>query len=132
MIKRVHHLGIAVKNLDETIKIYSKMLGKGPDSKMEIATAKMGVANFRVGEVTLEFLGAGPGSPMEEFVKTRGEGIQHIAFEVDDIKSELKRLSKLGVKIVDKEPRPGPEGDIAFVGPEGAHGVYIELMQFNK
>jgi methylmalonyl-CoA epimerase len=132
MIKKVHHIGIVVKNLDETVKIYSKMLGKQPDSRMEIAEAKLRVANYRVGETALEFLEGAPGSSTEEFVRTRGEGIQHVAFEVDNIKSELQRLSEMGVKLEDKEPRPGPEGDIAFVGPEGANGVYIELVQPRK
>ena len=129
MIKKVHHIGIVVKNLDETVKLYSKMLEKQPSSQMEIAAAKIRIANYQVGGPALEFLEAGPGSPLEEFIETRGEGIHHIAFEVDNIKSELQRLSKMGVKLVDKEPRPGPEGKIAFVGPEGAHGVYIELVQ---
>jgi methylmalonyl-CoA epimerase len=132
MIKRLHHIGIVVKNLDETVKLYSKMLGKGPDAMNEIAAAKIKIANFRVGETALEFLEGGPGSSQADFIAARGEGLHHIAVEVDDIKAELKKLAAAGVNLRDKEPRPGPEGKIAFVGPEGAHGVTIELVQPQK
>jgi methylmalonyl-CoA epimerase len=132
MIKRLHHIGIVVKNLDETVKLYSKMLGKGPDSMNEIAAAKIKIANFRVGETALEFLEGASGSSQADFIAARGEGLHHIAVEVDDIKAELKKLAAAGVNLRDKEPRPGPEGEIAFVGPEGAHGVTIELVQPQK
>jgi methylmalonyl-CoA epimerase len=128
MIKKVHHIGIAVKNMDETVKLYTKMLGKKPDSFHEIAAAKVKIANFVVGETALEFL---EGGSMADFIAAKGEGLHHIAIEVDDIAAELKKLAAAGVALKDKEPRPGPEGKIAFVGPEGAHGVTIELVQPN-
>jgi methylmalonyl-CoA epimerase len=132
MIKKIHHIGIVVKNMDETVKLYSKMLGKGPDSRNEIPAAKIKIANFQVGETALEFLEGPSGSSLADFITARGEGLHHIAVEVDDIASELKKLAAAGVTLRDKEPRPGPEGKIAFVGPEGAHGVTIELVQPNK
>jgi methylmalonyl-CoA epimerase len=132
MIKKIHHIGIVVKNMDETVKLYSKMLGKGPDSRNEIPAAKIKIANFQVGETALEFLEGPSGSSLADFITARGEGLHHIAVEVDDIAGELKKLAAAGVTLRDKEPRPGPEGKIAFVGPEGAHGVTIELVQPNK
>jgi methylmalonyl-CoA epimerase len=132
MIKKIHHIGIVVKNLDDTVKLYSKMLGKGPVSKMEIAGAKLKIANFKVGETALEFLEGAPGGSMADFIAKRGEGLHHIAVETDDITGELKKLAAAGVTLKDKEPRQGPEGKIAFVGPEGAHGVTIELVQPDK
>jgi methylmalonyl-CoA/ethylmalonyl-CoA epimerase len=129
MIKKLHHIGIAVKNLDETMKLYSKVLGIKPESFFEIAAAKIKIANYRVGESALELLEAAPGSSLAGFIEARGEGIHHIAFEVDDIEGELKKQAALGVKLIDKKPKPGPEGEIAFIGPEGAHGVTIELVQ---
>jgi methylmalonyl-CoA epimerase len=132
MIKKIHHIGIVVKNLDDTVKLYSKMLGKKPGSQNEIPAVKIKIANFQVGETVLEFLEGPPGSPMADFITARGEGLHHIAVEVDDIAAELKKLAAAGVTLKDKEPRPGPEGKIAFVGPEGAYGVTIELMQLNK
>jgi methylmalonyl-CoA epimerase len=132
MIKKIHHIGIVVKNMDETVKLYTKVLGKKPDSQNEIPAAKIKIANFQVGETALEFLEGSSGSSLADFIAARGEGLHHIAVEVDDIAAELKKLAAAGVTLRDKEPRPGPEGKIAFVGPEGAHGVTIELVQPNK
>ncbi len=129
MIKKIHHIGIVVKNLDETMKVYSKILGKGPESLHEIAAVKIKIANYKVGETALEFLEGAPGSSLADFIAARGEGLHHIGVEVDDIEGELKKLAAAGVALRDKEPRPGPEGKIAFVGPEGTHGVTIELVQ---
>jgi methylmalonyl-CoA/ethylmalonyl-CoA epimerase len=129
MIKKLHHVGIVVKDLDKAVELYTAMLGVKPESFFEIRDAKIKIANFKVGETALEFLGPMPGNSLENFTGYRGEGLHHIAFEVDDIGEELKKQAELGVKLVDMEPRPGPEGDIAFIGPEGAHGVYIELVQ---
>ncbi len=129
MIKKLHHIGIVVKDLDDTMNLYNRMLGTGPASLNEIPEAGILIANYQVGESALEFLEPAPGSPLALVIEDKGEGLHHIAFEVDDIESELKKLDGLGVKLVDREPRPGPDGKIAFVGPEGAHGVYIELVQ---
>src|SRR4030042_4351904 len=116
MIKKIHHIGIVVKNMDETVKLYTKMLGKGPGSLNEIAAAKIKIANFQGGETALEFLEGASGSSLAEFIAKRGEGLHHIAVEVDDIAAELKKLAAAGVTLRDKEPRPGPEGKIAFGG----------------
>jgi methylmalonyl-CoA/ethylmalonyl-CoA epimerase len=132
MIKKIHHVGIVVKNLDETMRVYNKVLGKGPESQHEITAAKIKIANYRAGETALEFLEGTSGSSLADFIAARGEGLHHIAFEVDDIAGELKKLAAAGVTLRDKEPKPGPEGKIAFVGPEGAHGVTIELVQPEK
>jgi methylmalonyl-CoA epimerase len=132
MIIKVHHIGIAVKNLDDTIRLYTKMLGKGPESRNEIPAAKIKIANFRVGETALEFLEGDAGSSLADFIASRGEGLFHLAFETDDIVNELKKLAAAGVTLRDKEPRPGPDGKIAFVGPESTHGVTIELVQPEK
>jgi methylmalonyl-CoA epimerase len=129
MIKKVHHVGIAVKDLDETVKLYTKMLGAGPVSRHEIPAAKLRIANFRAGETALEFLEGAPGGSLADFITRHGEGLYHIALETDDIAGELKKLAAAGVTLRDKEPRQGPEGKIAFVGPEGAHGVTIELVE---
>ncbi len=130
MIKRLHHVGIVVRNLDDTMDLYSKMLGLEPESRHEIAEAKLRIANYRIGEGSqVEFLEAAPGSPLAQFLESNGEGLHHIAFEVDDIDAELRALAGMGIGLVDKEARPGPEGKIAFVGPQATHGVLIELVQ---
>jgi methylmalonyl-CoA epimerase len=132
MIKQIHHVGIAVKDMDETVKLYTKILGVGPVSRHDIPAAKIRIANFKVGETALEFLEGAPGGSLADFIASHGEGLYHIALETDDIAGELKKLAAAGVVLRDKEPRPGPEGKIAFVGPEGAHGVTIELVQPDK
>jgi methylmalonyl-CoA/ethylmalonyl-CoA epimerase len=131
MIRKIHHVGIAVKNLDEAIKTYSKLLGKAPESSGALPGGKIRLANFNVGGTALEFLEGAAGTPMADFVVNRGEGLHHIAVEVGDIVAELKKIKTAGVT-GDKEPRQGPEGKIAFVGPEGASGVTIELVQLDK
>jgi methylmalonyl-CoA/ethylmalonyl-CoA epimerase len=131
MIKKIHHIGIAVKNMDDAIKTYTKLLGKAPESSGALPGGKIRVANYRVGETALEFLEGASGTSMADFIAKRGEGLHHIAVEVDNIVSELKRLATAGV-VGDKEPRQGPEGKIAFVGPDGSHGVTIELVQPDK
>jgi len=132
MIKKIHHIGIVVKSVDDTLKLYSKVLGKKPDSVNEIPGAKIKIAAFNIGETALEFLEGPPGSPLGDFIGTRGQGLHHIGVEVDDIAGELKKLAAAGVTLRDKEPRQGPGSKIAFVGPEGAHGVTIELVQPEK
>ena len=130
MLKNLHHVGVVVKNLDDTMALYSKILRLEPSSRREVAEAKLKIANYRVGgESQVEFLEAAPGSPLYPFLESNGEGLHHIAFEVDDIDAELKALAGMGVDLVDKEARPGPEGKIAFVGPQATHGVLIELVQ---
>jgi len=130
VIKKLHHVGIVVRNMDDTMALYSKMLGLEPASLHEIAEAKLKIANYRIDEGSqVEFLEAAPGSPLAQFLESNGEGLHHIAFEVDDINAELKALAGMGIDLVDKEARPGPEGKIAFVGPQATHGVLIELVQ---
>ena len=131
MVKKIHHIGIVVKNFDDTLKVYTKLLGKAPESSGALPGGKIRVANYRVGETALEFLEGGAGGPFADFISQRGEGLHHIAVEVDDIVAELKKITASGIK-GDKEPRQGPDGKIAFVGPDGAHGVTIELVQPDK
>ncbi len=129
MIKNLHHVGIVVKDLEKTITLYGGMLGGEPVSHIQMKEAHLNLASFKLGGSMLEFLEGSPGSPFEAFLEKNGEGIHHIAYEVDDIEGELQKLEALGVKLEDKEPRDGPGSRIAFVGPEGAGGVYIELVE---
>jgi len=128
MIKNLDHVGIVVKDLDETMKIYDAMLGAEPVSKMEMGPMRK--ADYRVGGSLLEFFHGGAGSPFADWLAANGEGLHHISYEVTDIAGELKKLADLGVALQDKEPREIPGGvKIAFVGPEGSSGVVIELVE---
>jgi methylmalonyl-CoA epimerase len=129
MIKKLHHVGIAVKNLDETIRLFNQVLNSEPVSVFEAGAAKTRIAQYQVGEALLEFLEATPGSSTFKFVQEKGEGVHHISFEVDDVEAELEKQAGLGIKLIDKTPRPSPMGRIAFIGPEGSSGTIIELVQ---
>jgi methylmalonyl-CoA/ethylmalonyl-CoA epimerase len=129
MIKKVHHIGIVVKDLDATIKIYNKILGKKPDSLAGNDEIGIKFANYRLGDVMLEFLEGSAKSNIPAYIKAHGEGIQHLSFETDDIDGELEKLSAAGVKLQDKKPNVLPDLKYAFVGPEGSQGVMIEVVQ---
>ena len=127
MIKNLHHVGIIVKDLDATIKIYTEMLGAGPVSSLDMGPVRK--VDFKVGGSQLEFFHGGKGSEFEGWVAERGEGIHHIGYEVQDIEGELAKMAARGIELQDKEPREIPGMKIAFVGPDGSSGVTIELVE---
>lgn len=126
------HVGVAVKNLDEAIKVYRDLLGFELKGVHVLKERKVRVAFFSTGNESqielLEPLGAD--SPVSKFLETRGEGIQHIAMKVDNIESVLNGLRQKGIVLVDEKPRDGAEGKkIAFVNPKSTKGVLLELVQ---
>jgi methylmalonyl-CoA/ethylmalonyl-CoA epimerase len=130
MIKRVHHIGIAVNNLKESVALFEKLLGV----KAHIQGApcqKVTEARFKIGnEVEINLLEPmGPDSAVAKFLEKRGEGLHHIALEVEDINGELKKMEKKGFQLIDKEGRDGVVGQIGFLHPKTAGGVLIELVQ---
>jgi len=130
MIKKVHHIGIAVNNLKESAAIFERLLG----IKAHIEGApcqRVTEAIFQVGEgVEIDLLEpTGPESTVAKFLEKRGEGLHHIALEVDDIDADLKEMEGKGVRLIDKEGREGVAGKIAFLHPKSASGVLIELVQ---
>jgi len=130
MLLGIHHIGIAVGNLDEGIKAYFRVLGIQPSQVHEVPQERMRAAMYSLGGVELELMEPiGTEGPLAKFIETRGEGIHHICLEVEDIDKELKRLSAEGVKIVDTEARQGLEGRVAFIHPKATGGVLIELLQ---
>jgi methylmalonyl-CoA epimerase len=133
MIKRVHHIGIAVKNLKESAALFEKLLG----IKAHIGEApcqKVSEAIFKIGdEVEINLLEpTGPDSSVAKFLEKRGEGLHHIALEVDDINHELKEMEKKGIQLIDKEGREGVAGQIGFLHPKSVNGVLVELVQPRK
>lgn len=130
MIKNLSHIGIAVKDLDEAIKMYEN-LGLTLDSTEEVPSQKLKVAFFTIGDTRIELLAAtSEDSPIAKFIEKKGEGIQHIALGVDDLEAELKDKAEKGFQLIDKEPRPGAHGaDIAFLHPKSTKGVLIELCK---
>ena len=130
MLRGIHHVGIAVKNLDEAAKNYESALGVKVQSVHEVSDAELRIAMLPVENSIVELIQpTSTEGTIAEFIASNGEGVNHICFEVDDIKKELASLSAKGIPLRDKEPRQGVTGKIAFLSPEGMNGVTIELVE---
>ena len=131
MIEQIDHIGIAVKNLKETMRIYKDLLGLELIGEETIEEQKITLAKFLVGKVKIELVqSTHPESAIGKFIEKRGEGIHHIAFRVENIHESLKELSAKGINLIDKEPRIGAGGaKIAFIHPKDMNGVLIEFLE---
>lgn len=128
MIERVHHIGIAVRSLEQGLARY-RALGLSPSSVEDIASEGVRVAFL--GEMRIELLESlQSDGVIARFIEKRGEGVHHIAFATPDILAEMARLRGLGFELVDREPRRGAHGrKVAFIHPRSAHGVLLELVE---
>ncbi|MDA3883807.1 MAG: methylmalonyl-CoA epimerase [Bacteroidales bacterium] len=127
----IEHIGIAVKNLDEQIEYYQKVLGLTCYNVEEVADQKVKTAFFMVGETKIELLeSTDPEGPIGKYIEKKGVGIHHIAFAVDKAQDFLDNADKNGVQLIDKTPRKGAEGlNIAFLHPKSTHGVLTEICE---
>ena len=125
----IHHLGVAVEDLDEAIAAYERIFGAELEGRETQEEQGVEAAALRVGADHVELLAAlGPETPVGRFLARRGPGMHHVAYEVDDLSAELARLAGDGVELIDVAPRPGLFGtQVAFVHP-GADGVLSELV----
>ncbi|MDD2331665.1 MAG: methylmalonyl-CoA epimerase [Candidatus Cloacimonetes bacterium] len=130
MVKHISHIGIAVKDLETGIAFYEK-LGLKLEAIEEVPSQKVKVAFFPCGDTRIELLApTAEDSPIAKFIEKKGEGIQHIAFAVDNLPQGLEKAQEEGILLIDKEPRPGAHGaDIAFLHPKSTLGVLIELCK---
>ncbi|MBB5618982.1 methylmalonyl-CoA/ethylmalonyl-CoA epimerase [Pedobacter cryoconitis] len=130
-MNKIEHIGIAVKDLDASCSLYEKLLGTAAYKKESVVSEGVDTAFFRTGENKIELLAATVAdSPVASFIGKRGEGIHHIAFDVDDIYAEMKRLKNEGFVLLNEEPKFGADNKlICFVHPKGTNGVLIELCQ---
>ena len=135
-IDRIEHLGIAVKDIDKAISFYRDVLGLDVAPVMKEESVGVAMTFVNVGESSLELmspLGEPPagsvGDIMGKFIAGKGEGVHHLAIAVDDIEAALKELGEKGIALIDKTPRPGAHGKIAFVNPKSSNGVLIELCE---
>jgi methylmalonyl-CoA/ethylmalonyl-CoA epimerase len=130
-MQKIEHIGIAVKNLETSNKIFEKILGVAHYKIEAAATEGVLTSFFQIGESKIELLEATKeDSPIAKFIEKRGEGIHHIAFEVTDIKAEMKRLEAEGFTLLNTEPKRGADNKIVcFLHPKGTNGVLIELCQ---
>jgi len=132
-IKRIEHIGIAVKSLEIAISYYETLLGLKCYSIEEIADQKVKTAFFKVGDTKIELLeSTEPEGPIGMFLEKNGEGIHHIAFAVDDVDEALTEVKSKGIRLIDKEGRKGAEGlTIGFLHPKSTFGVLTELCSSN-
>ena len=131
MIKRLHHVAIAVNNLEESVALYERILGIKLFSIEDIPGQNLRAAVFKVGEeVGIELLQpTEPDSGVARFLESRGQGLHHICFEVDEVDEELKAMAEKGIELIDRQGRTGISGKIGFLHPKSTHGVLIELVQ---
>ncbi|UPZ16425.1 methylmalonyl-CoA epimerase [Flavobacterium humidisoli] len=131
MVNKIEHIGIAVKNMDDANVLFEKMLGV-PSYKME-AVESEGVLTsfFQTGNSKIELLVAtNPESPIAKFLEKKGEGIHHIAFDVDDIEAEITRLKNEGFVLINEVPKKGADNKlVVFLHPKNTNGVLVELCQ---
>jgi len=130
MINKISHIGIAVKSIEEASKFYEK-IGLKIESIEEVPSQKLRVAFIPVGESKIELLEAtSEDSPIFKYIEKKGEGIQHIAFDVDDLQKTLSFCENNDIQLIDKEARPGAGGnDIAFLHPKASFGVLYEFCK---
>ena len=130
-MKRVEHIGIAVKNLDNANALFEKLFNQDHYKIEDVRSEGVSTSFFRLGETKIELLQASsPDSPIAKFIAKRGEGIHHIAFEVENIESEMNRLLSQGFELIHIEAKDGADNKkICFLHPKSTSGVLIELCQ---
>jgi len=127
---KIDHIGIAVRDIEQALRVYQAALGLPLTEIAEVPTQKVRVAFLTVGESNIELVQpTADDSTTARFLADRGEGIHHLCLEVSDIEAALARLREHEVRLIDQVPRPGAHGRVAFVHPKGTHGVLLELVQ---
>ena len=128
--KGIHHLGVAVDDLNEAVDTYQRLFGGEVERRDTLAEQGVEAVAVRVGESRVELLGSlGEETPVGRFLAKRGPGMHHVAYEVGDLRAALATLSDEGAELIDPEPRRGMFGlQVAFVHPDAVHGVLSELV----
>ena len=126
----IHHLGVAVEDLDEAVTTYEQLFGARLEYRETVPDQGVEAASLKVGEGRVEILASlGEETPVGKFLTKRGPGMHHVAYEVDDVRAAIDELSAKGVELVDDEPRRGLFGlEVAFLHPDAVHGVLAELV----
>lgn len=134
MLKGVNHIGIAVRDLDKSAELFSKIFNIDNMHRETVEEQKVHVASFRMGDVLIELTApTDETSPIAKFLEKKGEGIHHIAFESDNITLDLARLDEEGINLINNEPKVGSHDMlVAFLHPKSTNNVLIELCQIKK
>lgn len=130
-MKKIEHIGIAVKNLEASNEIFAKLFGEPHYKVEEVESEGVNTSFFQIGANKIELLEATKeDSPIAKFIAKKGEGIHHIAFDVEDIESEIKRLKEEGFVVLNETPKQGADNKlVAFLHPKTTNGVLVELCQ---
>ncbi|NAS11046.1 methylmalonyl-CoA epimerase [Poritiphilus flavus] len=130
-MKKIEHIGIAVKDLEASNRVFEKLFGQAHYKVEEVASEGVRTSFFQSGPNKIELLEAtNPDSPIAKFLERKGEGIHHIAFAVDDIQAEIERLKAEGFRVLHESPKKGADNKlIAFLHPKSSNGVLVELCQ---
>ena len=130
-IRHIDHIGIAVKSIEEGEKSFTDILGLKLQKVETVAEQKVKTGFFPIADIELELLeSTQPDGPIARFIEAKGEGVQHIAFRVENIDDALRELKEKGIRLIDQEPRKGAGGSrIAFIHPKETHGVLVELCE---
>jgi len=130
-VLKIDHLGIAVNSIEEAKKLFHDILGLKFEGTETVEEQKVTTAFFPVGDSEVELLeSTAPDGPIAKYLEKRGEGVQHIAFRVDNLEEALAELKEKGIRLIDEKPRMGAGGaKIAFLHPKSTHGVLIELSE---
>jgi methylmalonyl-CoA/ethylmalonyl-CoA epimerase len=130
----IHHVAVAVRDLDEAIATYGRLFGAELEHRDTLSEQGVEAAAVRVGESRIELLAAtGDDTPVGRFLARRGPGMHHVAYEVDDLEAQIAALDEQGVELIDQEPRRGLYGmRVAFVHPDAADGVLAELVSHGR
>ena len=126
----IHHVGVAVADLDQAVRTYEQVLGARLERRERVEEQGVEAASMQMGESRVELLAAlGDDTPVGRFLARRGPGMHHVAYEVDDLRAALSDLTRQGVELIDAEPRQGIFGlEVAFIHPESVHGVLSEVV----
>jgi len=129
----IHHLGVAVTDLDEAVATYERLFGARLEHRDTVPDQGVEAASVRVGESRVELLSPlGDETPVGKFLAKRGPGMHHVAYEVDDVRASLAELEAAGAELIDAEPRRGLFGlQVAFVHPDAVHGVLSEVVSLD-
>ncbi len=130
-MQKIEHIGIAVKNIAQSNELFTKLLNASPYKTETVESENVITSFFKVGENKIELLEAtNSNSAIAKFIEKRGEGIHHIAFDVTDIRAEMKRLKEAGFILLNEEPKQGADNKlVCFIHPKATNGVLIELCQ---
>jgi methylmalonyl-CoA/ethylmalonyl-CoA epimerase len=134
MIKKIEHIGIAVKNLNNSNDLFKKLFGKDHYKVEAVASEGVSTSFFMIGETKIELLEAtNENSAIAKFIEKKGEGIHHIAYEVDNLEEEMIRLKKEGFELINTAPKDGADNKrICFLHPKTTNGVLVELCEEKK